>query len=135
MYELYAQVAGAKIVWISYGLDDFSFPIEEILKAIRPSTRLIALANPNNPTGSFLKKDELAQLVALCRARNLALISDEVFADYPNDDGRKEGGETDRGGDEDASPDGCGGGVGAEAEQRRDCSARGVLCAASGAGV
>ena len=38
--------------------------------------------NPNNPTGSFLKQFELAPLVAFCREHNLALISDEVFADY-----------------------------------------------------
>ena len=38
--------------------------------------------NPNNPTGSFLKRAELDRLLDLCRARGLALISDEVFADY-----------------------------------------------------
>jgi aspartate/methionine/tyrosine aminotransferase len=40
------------------------------------------VVNPNNPTGSFLKQDELARLTSLCIERGLALISDEVFADY-----------------------------------------------------
>jgi aspartate/methionine/tyrosine aminotransferase len=40
------------------------------------------VVNPNNPTGSFLKTDELDQLVAICRKHSLAIISDEVFADY-----------------------------------------------------
>ena len=40
------------------------------------------LVNPNNPTGSFVKRAELEALVRLCRERGLALISDEVFADY-----------------------------------------------------
>ncbi len=44
------------------------------------------LVNPNNPTGSFLKQPELGPLLALCREHNLALISDEVFADYALDD-------------------------------------------------
>ena len=63
MYELYAQVAGAKIVWISYRLNDFYFPIEEILNAIRPNTRLIALANPNNPTGTLIRREDLLRIV------------------------------------------------------------------------
>jgi len=50
--------------------------------AITPRTRAIVLVNPNNPTGSFLKAEELARLVDLCRARRIAIISDEVFSDY-----------------------------------------------------
>jgi aspartate/methionine/tyrosine aminotransferase len=38
--------------------------------------------SPNNPTGSFIGRDELARLTAFCGAAELALISDEVFADY-----------------------------------------------------
>lgn len=46
-------------------------------------TRAILFVHPNNPTGSYLKRTELAQLAALCASRNVALISDEVFVDYP----------------------------------------------------
>jgi aspartate/methionine/tyrosine aminotransferase len=45
-------------------------------------TRAIIIVNPNNPTGSFLKKAELIQLIEICQEKNLALISDEVFTDY-----------------------------------------------------
>ncbi len=45
-------------------------------------TRAIVTVNPNNPTGSFLKRHELDELVELARAHDLALISDEVFSDY-----------------------------------------------------
>ncbi|MGP8245593.1 MAG: pyridoxal phosphate-dependent aminotransferase [Bryobacteraceae bacterium] len=45
-------------------------------------TRAIVVVNPNNPTGSFLKRSELEVLERLCGARGLALISDEVFSDY-----------------------------------------------------
>lgn len=55
---------------------------ESLRQAIRPETRAIIVVNPNNPTGSFLKRSELAALVETCRERDLALISDEVFFDY-----------------------------------------------------
>jgi alanine-synthesizing transaminase len=55
---------------------------EALLAAITERTRAIVLVNPNNPTGSFLKKDELDRLAALSSERRIALISDEVFSDY-----------------------------------------------------
>jgi hypothetical protein len=55
---------------------------DAIARAITPRTRAILVVNPNNPTGSFLKRDEFAALASLCRAHDMALISDEVFADY-----------------------------------------------------
>jgi len=45
-------------------------------------TRAVVLVNPNNPTGSYVKRGELEGLRALCDARGVAVISDEVFADY-----------------------------------------------------
>lgn len=51
-------------------------------QAIDARTRALVVVNPNNPTGSFLKRDEAAALVALCLEKELALIADEVFADY-----------------------------------------------------
>ena len=45
--------------------------------------RALIVVNPNNPTGSYLKRRELARLEGFCRAADLALISDEVFAPYP----------------------------------------------------
>jgi alanine-synthesizing transaminase len=53
-------------------------------------TRAVVVVNPNNPTGSYLKRDEAAALVAFCAVRGLAVISDEVFADYAfGDDARR----------------------------------------------
>ena len=55
---------------------------DALSRAVTPRTRAIVLVNPNNPTGSFLKKDERKEVIRLCAERNLALLSDEVFADY-----------------------------------------------------
>ncbi|HBO97561.1 MAG TPA: pyridoxal phosphate-dependent aminotransferase [Candidatus Omnitrophica bacterium] len=50
--------------------------------SIQPGTKAIVLVNPNNPTGSFIKKDELSALNRICRTKNIPIISDEVFADF-----------------------------------------------------
>ena len=51
-------------------------------EAIRPRTRAIVVVNPNNPTGSFVSSTEAHRLQGLCARRGLALVSDEVFADF-----------------------------------------------------
>jgi alanine-synthesizing transaminase len=48
-----------------------------------PRTRAALVVSPGNPTGAYLKEAERPQLAAACRAHGAALISDEVFADYP----------------------------------------------------
>jgi alanine-synthesizing transaminase len=47
--------------------------------------RAIVVVSPNTPTGSYLRRADLARLAALATAHGLALIIDEVFADYPLD--------------------------------------------------
>jgi alanine-synthesizing transaminase len=51
-------------------------------QAITPRTRGIIVVNPNNPTGHFLKPDDLANLNDICSKRGMALIADEVFLDF-----------------------------------------------------
>ena len=48
-------------------------------------TRALVIVSPNNPTGSYVKADELRRLAAICRERRWALVADEVFADYALD--------------------------------------------------
>lgn len=51
--------------------------------ALEGSARAIMLVHPNNPTGSFIQPQEADELNRLCRARELALVADEVFLDFP----------------------------------------------------
>ena len=51
--------------------------------ALSPRTRAVVLVQPNNPTGSCLSGGEIAGVEALCVERGIALISDEVFGDFP----------------------------------------------------
>jgi aspartate/methionine/tyrosine aminotransferase len=56
--------------------------LDEALAAARGRARALVVVNPNNPTGSFLKRFELPALAARCEAHGLAAIADEVFAPY-----------------------------------------------------
>lgn len=67
----------------------WSIDLDALRAGVSARTRAIILVNPNNPTGSFLKREELATLVSLCARNRLALISDEVFADYAFEDDRR----------------------------------------------
>jgi aspartate/methionine/tyrosine aminotransferase len=62
--------------------DQWRIDVESVYAAIGPRTRALIVVNPNNPTGSFVKRDEWERLLACCAAYGLAVISDEVFLDY-----------------------------------------------------
>jgi aspartate/methionine/tyrosine aminotransferase len=51
-------------------------------RAFTPRTRAVLVVSPNNPTGSFIDRAEFERLQTICAARNVAIIGDEVFADY-----------------------------------------------------
>lgn len=83
LFEFLAQMESVRVT--HYPLiyhDGWSIDTEAVAAALSSRTRAIVLVNPNNPTGSFVKRCELDVLVALCAERGIALISDEVFADY-----------------------------------------------------
>jgi alanine-synthesizing transaminase len=85
-YPLFEFLAGMESVTVrQYPLEyhgAWSIDLHSLLKALTPRTRAIVLVNPNNPTGSYVKRGEVGALTELCARRGIALISDEVFADY-----------------------------------------------------
>lgn len=85
-YPLFEFLAGMEMVNIvPYSLvhdGRWRIDFDHLERQATDRVRAIVLVNPNNPTGSFLKRDELARLLAFCREHRLAIISDEVFADY-----------------------------------------------------
>ena len=60
----------------------WTLDVDELARAVTPRTRAVVLVNPNNPTGSFVTREELGRLIPLCKENELAILSDEVFADY-----------------------------------------------------
>ncbi len=77
MYEVYASAAGASIVPVQAARADFAFPYERVLAAIGPRTRLIALANPNSPTGSTLRREQILTIAA--QAPQAIVLADEAY--------------------------------------------------------
>lgn len=61
----------------------WSIDAAKMAERISDDTKAIVLVNPNNPTGSFVKPNELKVINECCRKHNLAIITDEVFLDYP----------------------------------------------------
>jgi histidinol-phosphate aminotransferase len=80
MYQVFVRAAGGQVIAVP-PRSDFSFPIEAVRDAITRRTRLVFLANPNNPTGQLVPKDALREL-----ARSLppavTLVIDEAYYDF-----------------------------------------------------
>jgi aspartate aminotransferase len=62
------------------------YDLEELNAAITPRTKAIYINSPHNPTGGVLTRDDVTAIAALCRERNLWLISDEAYEDVIYDD-------------------------------------------------
>jgi len=60
----------------------WTIDLEAVEAAISQRTRAVVVVHPNNPTGSYVKRVEAKALARMCAARGIAVISDEVFADY-----------------------------------------------------
>jgi aspartate/methionine/tyrosine aminotransferase len=70
---------------VPYELDyhaKWSVDVGSLERAFTAKTRAALLVSPNNPTGQFIDRSEMAAIAALCREHDAAVISDEVFADY-----------------------------------------------------
>jgi aspartate/methionine/tyrosine aminotransferase len=59
--------------------------VDGVRRVLNDRVRALLVVSPNNPTGSILHADDLVSLAGLCQARDLPIIGDEVFADYPLD--------------------------------------------------
>ena len=84
LFELLTQLDVVEAA--SYRLEEhgaWSIDRESVVAACSSRTRAVLVVSPNNPTGSMLRGDDHEWLVAFAQERGLALISDEVFADFP----------------------------------------------------
>jgi len=79
MYRIYASAAGAEVISVP-AESGFRFPTDGLMKQISRRTRLIAIANPNNPTGAVAQQEELLQIAR--SAPNAALLVDEAYFEF-----------------------------------------------------
>jgi histidinol-phosphate aminotransferase len=76
MYEVYASATDARIVAVQ-AADDLQFPFERLLAAVSPRTKIIAIANPNSPSGSVVTREQLLAIAE--RAPHAVLLVDEAY--------------------------------------------------------
>ena len=76
MYEVYASATDARVIAVQ-AADDLQFPFERLLAAITPRTKIIAIANPNSPSGSVATRAQLLEIAS--RAPHAVLLVDEAY--------------------------------------------------------
>jgi histidinol-phosphate aminotransferase len=76
MYEVYASATEARTVAVQ-AADDLAFPFERLLDAITPRTKVIAIANPNSPSGTAATREQLLELAR--RAPQAVVLVDEAY--------------------------------------------------------
>lgn len=88
IYEVASNIAGAKIKYAP--LKDFRYDVREIARLITKKTKLIFIANPDNPTGTYITKREVEYLISKA-PKNAIIYFDEAYfefaksvKDYPN---------------------------------------------------
>ena len=79
MYRIYAQIAGAKVIFSKE--KNFKVSVSEIIKKVTKKTKIVFIANPNNPTGTYLTKLELVELRKKLR-KNILLVLDDAYFEY-----------------------------------------------------
>jgi len=83
LFEFLANLESVRVVQYPLFYDrGWHLDLHDLESRVTARTRAVILVNPNNPTGSYLKRREWVELSALCAARGLAVVSDEVFSDY-----------------------------------------------------
>jgi aspartate/methionine/tyrosine aminotransferase len=88
LFEFLADLADIRLV--SYPLlydHGWQIDFHSLRAALTPRSRAVLVVHPNNPTGSFVKPQEAADLAEICSAREMAIVADEVFLDYSADAG------------------------------------------------
>lgn len=83
LFEFLADLADIRLIPYPL-LYDYGWQIDfaSLRAALTPRSRAIMVVHPNNPTGSFVKSQEAAELSEICAAREMAIVADEVFLDY-----------------------------------------------------
>ncbi len=82
MYRIYASISGAKVVFSKE--KNFKISVDNIIKKVNKKTKIVFLANPNNPTGTYLYKNELINLRKRLR-KEILLVIDDAYYEYMQD--------------------------------------------------
>jgi len=81
-YETITKIMGGKL--ISVKLKDFRFDLEKITQRINEKTKIIFICNPNNPTGTIVEREEVADFMEKV-PQDIIVVFDEAYYDYVED--------------------------------------------------
>ncbi len=90
MYPAMGPLTTGKMVAVDT-YPDFRLTAERIERAITQRTKCVLLNSPGNPTGVVLSQAEIRDIVDLCRAKNLLIISDEIYDEFTFSESREHG--------------------------------------------
>ncbi|HEY9101569.1 histidinol-phosphate transaminase [Chitinimonas sp.] len=79
VYPLATQAVGARGIEVK--AQEYGHDLEAMLAAIEPSTKLVFIANPNNPTGTLCRPGDLLEFMERCPA-NVLVVLDEAYTEY-----------------------------------------------------
>ena len=82
MYEVYASATDARVISVQAS-EDLQFPFDRLLSAITPRTKIIAIANPNSPSGSIATRAQIIELAR--RAPQAVVLVDEAYFHFYGD--------------------------------------------------
>jgi len=82
MYRVYSSIAGAKVVFSKE--NNFKVSTDDIIKKVSKKTKIVFIANPNNPTGTYLEKKELINLRKKLN-KKILLVVDDAYDEYMHD--------------------------------------------------
>ena len=81
MHRIYASLHKAKVVLAKE--KNFKASVDEILKKVTNKTKIVFIANPNNPTGTYLSKDEMLNLRKKLKS-NILMVVDDAYFEFLN---------------------------------------------------
>ena len=88
MYRIYAKIVGANVIFAKE--KKYKVSVSEIIKKVTGKTKMVFLANPNNPTGTYITKFELIELRKKLKS-NILLVVDDAYAEYMKNKDYKSG--------------------------------------------
>ena len=79
IYRIYSKFNSAKVVYASE--KNFTSSVENILSHVTNKTKIVFIANPNNPTGTYISKKEILRLRKKLKS-NILLVVDDAYFEY-----------------------------------------------------
>tara|TARA_B100002051_G_scaffold233347_1_gene232519 strand:- start:1135 stop:2217 length:1083 start_codon:yes stop_codon:yes gene_type:complete len=82
IYRIYSRMCGATVRFAKE--ENFTPSVKSILDCVNRKTKIVFLANPNNPTGTYLDKNEMLELRKKLRS-DILLVVDDAYCEFIND--------------------------------------------------